>query len=183
MKRPMTVPKRPMTVTSRSVTLRDFAIFQLKLALDGFKDMIVFTLSIVAIVLDFIAGRGERPRLFYSVMRTSERFDAWLNLHGTIQKLDESGGEDGLFGASDAGSDSLIGQIEQLVRGGDEPRGRKGSAHSSPDEPRTGSNAPRTESNEPRTESNEPHTESNEPPAYARQPSGASAAASERPRP
>lgn len=111
-----------MTVTSRSVTLRDFTIFQLKLALDGLKDMVVFTLSIAAVVIDFLSGRGQRPRLFYSVMRVSERFDAWLNLHGTIERLDETGGEDGLFGASEAGSDSLIGQIEQLVRGGDARR-------------------------------------------------------------
>lgn len=114
-----------MTVTSRSVTLRDFAIFQLKLALDGLKDLVVFQLSIGAVILDFIAGRGKRPRLFYSVMRVSERFDAWLNLHGAMQRLDEDNSEDGLFGASEAGSDSLIGQIEQLVRGGDEPRSKR----------------------------------------------------------
>ena len=112
----------PMTVTSRGVTLRDFAIFQLKLALDGLKDVAVFQVSIVAVVLDFIAGRGRRPRLFYSVVRWSEHFDAWLNLHGVMQRLDEGDTDDGLFGASEAGSDSLIGQIEQLVRGGDEPR-------------------------------------------------------------
>ena len=111
-----------MMVTSRRVTLRDFTIFQLKLALDGFKDVVVFGLSIAAIVLDFIAGRGQRPRLFYSVVRISERFDAWLNLHSAVQRLYESESEDGLFGGSEAGSDTLIGQIEQLVRGGDEPK-------------------------------------------------------------
>ena len=36
--------------------------------------------------------------------------------------MEESGTDDGLFGASTAGDDSLVGQIEQLVRGGDEPR-------------------------------------------------------------
>lgn len=113
--------KRPMRVTSRKVTLRDFGIFQLKLALDGLKDVVVFQVSIVAVVLDFIAGRGERPRLFYSVVRASERFDAWLNLHGAIRCLDEVGSEDGLFGVSEAGSDTLLGQIERLARGGDEP--------------------------------------------------------------
>jgi hypothetical protein len=113
---------KPMMVTSRRVTLRDFMIFQLKLSLDGFKDMVVFGLSIGAIVLDFIAGRGRRPRLFYSVVRLSERFDAWLNLHAAVQQLYETESDDGLFGGSEAGSDTLIGQIEQLVRGGDEPK-------------------------------------------------------------
>lgn len=111
-----------MMMASRAVTLRDFAIFQIKLAVDGFKDMVVFGLSIGAILLDFISGRGRRPRLFYSVVRVSERFDAWLNLHGVVQRLDETQSPDGFFGASEAGADSLIGQIEQLVRGGDQPR-------------------------------------------------------------
>lgn len=112
---------KPMTVTSRKVTLRDFVIFQLKLALDGLKDLVIFNVSIVAIVMDFISGRGQRPRLFYSVVRGSERFDKWLNLHGVMERLDEGDTSDGFFGASEAGADSLIGQIEKLVRGGDEP--------------------------------------------------------------
>jgi len=113
-----------MVVESRSVTLRDFLIFQLKLWLDGIKDLVVSVVSVIAIVLDLIAGRGKRPRLFYSVVRVSERFDAWLNLHGVVKRLEETGSEDGFFGASDAGADSLIGQIEELVRGGDKPKGK-----------------------------------------------------------
>jgi hypothetical protein len=115
--------KAPLAVASRDVTLRDFLIFQLKLALDGGKDFIAFNLSIVAILLDFIAGRGKRPRLFYSVVRMSERFDKWLNLHGVIERMDEEGADDGLLGAIDVGDDNLIVQIEQMVRGGDGSRG------------------------------------------------------------
>lgn len=117
-------------MADRSVTLRDFLIFQLKLVLDGGKDTVVFFVSIVAMVLDFISGRGRRPRLFYSVMRMSERFDLWLNLHGMVERIEKGEGEseDGLFGVSEAGADSLIGQIEQLVRGGDTPRRRRGQA-------------------------------------------------------
>jgi len=114
----------PMTVTDRGVTLRDFAIFQVKLLLDGSKDFFAFWLSIGAILLDFIAGRGRRPRLFYSVVRASERFDQWLNLHSVIEQMDRTGSDDGLFGASEAGSDTFIGQVERVVRGGDEERKR-----------------------------------------------------------
>lgn len=112
----------PMTVASRGVTLRDFAIFQLKLLLDGAKDFVAIWLSVGAIVLDFVSGRGKRPRLFYSVVRASERFDRWINLHSVIETMDESETDDGLFGASRAGDDTLVGQIEALFRGGDEPR-------------------------------------------------------------
>lgn len=114
-----------MTVATRGVTVRDFFIFQLKLVIDGLKDLAIIQISIGAIVLDILAGRGRRPRLFYSVLKLSERFDNWLNLHGVSEQLDDPDNEDGLFGASAAGSDTLLGKLEQLVRGGDEPRGRK----------------------------------------------------------
>jgi hypothetical protein len=37
--------------------------------------------------------------------------------------VDEGETDDGMFGASTVGDDTLIDQIEQLVRGGDEPKG------------------------------------------------------------
>lgn len=116
-----------MLQAKRSVMLRDLVIFLVKLAIDGLKDLVLMNLALGAALLDLVSGGGTRPRLFYSVLRLSERFDLWLNLNGAVEKM-ESGeaGEDGLFGASAAGSDSLLGQIEELVRGGDVPRKRRG---------------------------------------------------------
>jgi hypothetical protein len=115
---------KPMTVTSRNVTFRDFAIFQLKLAMDGGKDFVAFWLSIVAITLDFIQGRGKKPRLFYSVVRGSERFDKWLNLHSVVQRMDEGDANDGLFDGVEPDEDSLMTEIDQLRR---RHRGTKGT--------------------------------------------------------
>lgn len=111
------MPNKPMTVMSRSVTLRDFGIFQAKLFLDGMKDLVAFNLSIVAIVLDFISGRGKRPRLFYSVVRASERFDRWLNLHSVVTRMDERLSDEGLFGGADEDDDTIVGEIERLIKG------------------------------------------------------------------
>ena len=101
------------------VSVRDFAIFQLKLLIDGAKDGAVFAMSFVAFGIDLVFRRHGRRRIFYQVMRVSERFDLWLNLHGATEGAEED--VDGLFGGSEAGSDPLLGQIEQMVRGGDEP--------------------------------------------------------------
>ncbi len=111
---------KPMTVTSREVTLRDFAIFQLKLAVDGTKDFVAFWFSIVAIILDVIAGRGRRPRLFYSVVRASDRFDKWIDLHSAVHRMDELERDDDASSGSEAVADPLISQIEALARGGEE---------------------------------------------------------------
>jgi|TARA_B110000116_G_scaffold69900_1_gene60462 hypothetical protein len=106
---------QPMTVTSRNATVRDFAIFQVKLALDGMKDLVAFNLSIVALILDFISGRGRRPRLFYSVVRGSRRFDKWLNLHSVVDEIDRLAEEDRFIGEG-AEEGSLALEIERLVK-------------------------------------------------------------------
>lgn len=112
---------KPMTVADRGVTLRDFIIFQIKLVLDGMKDFLAIWLSTGAIILDIIAGQGKRPRLFYSVVRASERFDRWINLHGVLEEMDATRSDDGLFGGSRAGDDSFVGRLEKVVRGEEEP--------------------------------------------------------------
>ena len=105
----------PMT----RVSVRDFAIFQLKLLIDGLKDGAVFTMSFVAFGMDLVFRRHGRRRWFYKMMRVSEKFDLWLNLYGATEGAESDA--DGLFGQSEAGSDTMLGQIEQMVRGGDEP--------------------------------------------------------------
>jgi len=111
---------------TRGVVLRDFAIFQVKLLLDGAKDVVLSALCLGALVLDMLSGGGRRPRLFYKVLGMSERFDLWLNLSGAVTRLEnEDLDDDGLFGASESGSDTLLGRVEELVRGGDVPRRRR----------------------------------------------------------
>ncbi len=100
-------------------------MFQLKLLLDGAIDFAAIWLSVGAIIVDFLAGRGRRPRLFYSVVRMSERADKWLNLYGVVQRMDEVAAEDGLFGGtSDPEEDDLVSEIERLVRRRDDVEGR-----------------------------------------------------------
>ncbi|NJD20490.1 MAG: hypothetical protein FIA95_14565, partial [Gemmatimonadetes bacterium] len=103
----MAMKKRPMVMATRGVTLRDYVIFQIKLWLDGFKGLTVIILSTGALVLDFIAGQGRRPRLFYTVVRASERFDRWLNLYAAVERLEAGESDDGLFGASTAAVPAL----------------------------------------------------------------------------
>lgn len=105
----------PIVGRGHRVLLRDFLIFQLKLVLDGLKDVLLLQLSILAVVFDLLFGRRGRPLLFYNVLRLSERFDLWLNLHGPAEDAERS--DEGLFGASASGSSSLIGKLEQIITG------------------------------------------------------------------
>ncbi|HEX2187982.1 MAG TPA: hypothetical protein VHG51_03740 [Longimicrobiaceae bacterium] len=106
-------------VPSRGALLRDVLIFQVKLGLDGLKDLVLSPASIAAAVVDFVF----RTRLFYVVLRVGERFDLWLNLFGAAQRAGRE--REGLFGASRAGDPTLLGQLERLG-GGEPPASRPG---------------------------------------------------------
>lgn len=99
----------------RYVVFRDLAIFQIKLFLEGLKDILVSQLSIGAAALDLLFPTGRRGQRFYAVMRAAERFDNWLSLYGATERAAES--DDGLFGVSRAGSDSMLGKLEEIVIG------------------------------------------------------------------
>jgi hypothetical protein len=112
---------RAMTVTNRTrwVILRDLLIFQVKLVLDGGKDIVLAPVSLLAVALDLFFPGGRPGHRFYAVMRVGERFDRWLSLFSAADKATAL--EDGLFGASRAGSRSLLGQLEAIVLGHEEP--------------------------------------------------------------
>ncbi len=100
------------------VIVRDLLLFQLKLFLDGIIDVTLFPLSIGAAIVEILFGGERRGRFFYAILRLGEKADLWLNLYGASRHADA----DGLFGGSKAGSDTLLGEIEQRIRGGDDPR-------------------------------------------------------------
>jgi hypothetical protein len=105
-------------VHSRKVVLRDLAIFHLKTLMDGAKGIALVWVATAAAAVD-VFFPGERPgRFFYRVMRLGEKADSWLNLYGAAETATAE--EDGLFGRSLAGTHTLLGRLEQIVRGGTE---------------------------------------------------------------
>jgi len=90
--------------------VRDIVVFQIKLALDGLRDLMFSPLSIAAGVIDLITG-GRRPgRYFYQLLALGGRTEGWINLFGAPnlpgrQELSASGQT----------VDTFVKQIEGLV--------------------------------------------------------------------
>ena len=103
-----------MVAAKKGTLVRDLLIFQLKLVLDGVKGVILIQVSLFAAVFDLLFGRPGRPLVFYNVLRLSEKIDLWLNLYGASRRAEED--EDGLFGTSPAGADTMLGKLEELVK-------------------------------------------------------------------
>lgn len=105
---------------SKRVVLRDLMIFQLKLIMDGMKDIVLSPVSALAAGIDILFPGPQTGHRFYMVMAIGEKFDRWLNLFGAADSA--SAETDGLFGASRAGSSTLLGELEAIVIGRDEPQ-------------------------------------------------------------
>lgn len=101
---------------SKAVLLRDLMIFQVKLVLDGLKDVVLMPLTIGAAAVDIVFPGKVPGHRFYAVMSLGERFDRWLNLFSASDRADAS--KDGLFREGRRGAGGMIGEIETLVFGG-----------------------------------------------------------------
>ncbi|CAN5718872.1 hypothetical protein BH23GEM8_BH23GEM8_11790 [soil metagenome] len=99
----------------RHILIRDLLIFQLKLTMDGLKDLLLSPLSVGAGVIDILLGPSKHGYRLYSVLRFGEKYDLWLNLFGAA-RVAERGGE-GLFGGSEPGDGTLVGKLEELSSG------------------------------------------------------------------
>jgi hypothetical protein len=70
----------------RSLLIRDLLVFNLKLWMDGLKDILLAPLSVGAGIMDIMSGNRGPGARFYSIVRLGERFDLWLNLYGAANR-------------------------------------------------------------------------------------------------
>lgn len=82
---PAPSPSTPDRPPSKGIIVRDLLLFQMKLWLDGLKDVVLSPLSIGAVLIDMLRG-SERQSLFYRVLQWGEQFDRWLNLYNASQR-------------------------------------------------------------------------------------------------
>ena len=103
--------------TGRAKVLWDVFVFQLKLSLDGMRDIILSPISIGAALFGVIAG-GDRPDQYLRrVMRFGRRSEIWINLfnyrHGSATDEFLKPLEDKIF--SELRSDSWVGRANSSM--------------------------------------------------------------------
>ncbi len=63
--------------------VRNLAVFQLKLLIDGLKDLVLSPVALVAGLIGLLAERDRPEQHFEQVMQLGHSFDRWLDLFGT----------------------------------------------------------------------------------------------------
>jgi hypothetical protein len=67
---------------NRWTLVRDVCIFQVKLGLDAFRDLLLSPVSIACALYDLIKGHDQSVSSFYKLMALGHKSDSWLNLFG-----------------------------------------------------------------------------------------------------
>ena len=98
---------------TRWVLLRDVAVFQVKLVLDGLKDILLSPVSLGAAALSLFNKEGETGRQFYEVLHTARRLEDWLNKYGDADRIPAPGSAVKQDGES---IDATIARLEELVK-------------------------------------------------------------------
>lgn len=87
---------------------RDVVVFQVKLVVDGLRDLLLSPLSIGAALIDLLIPGDDGGKRFYSVVRFGRRTEQWINLFGAADAIDPE--------APPQGVDVLLNDLEALAR-------------------------------------------------------------------
>ena len=86
--------------SKRGALVRDAVVFQLKLMADGFRDLVLLPLSLIAALVGLVRGGDEPEREFVQVLKLGRRSEIWINLfgrHGTPGHANAIASIDALF--------------------------------------------------------------------------------------
>ncbi len=94
--------------------IRDVAVFQFKLVVDGLRDLVLVPVSLVAGLLSLVTGREGAPgEQFYRVLDAGKQSELWIDLFGALRNAPESLDVSVRF--PDAGMDEILDGIEAFV--------------------------------------------------------------------
>jgi hypothetical protein len=90
--------------------LRDLGVFQLKLVVDGLRDLILVPTSLIAGIVSRAKGEGGRPGLqFYHLLGFGQQTERWINLFGAVENSPGKLDRPTPFGEGDI--DDLVGKF------------------------------------------------------------------------
>lgn len=94
--------------------LRDLGVLQVKLIVDGLRDLILVPASLVAGIISLASGKDGRPGLqFYHLLAWGKESETWINLFGAVANSPEKIETPQPFGDQDI--DDIVRRLESFV--------------------------------------------------------------------
>jgi len=94
--------------SKRGTLFRNTVIFQLKLIADGFRDLLLVPISLIASLIGLLRGGDEPDREFNQVLEVGRESERWINLFGTHEQPDDA--------TPAASIDALFSKVEETLK-------------------------------------------------------------------
>jgi hypothetical protein len=108
------LPESENDPSGRWTLLRDIAVLQVKLIVDGLRDLILVPASLIAGIVSLASSANGRPGdQFYQLLGIGKQSERWIDLFGALRNAppDVHGFEE----FPDTGIDDLVGRLETFI--------------------------------------------------------------------
>jgi hypothetical protein len=107
-------PQEEQHYPDRWTLLRDMAVLQVKLIVDGFRDLVLVPASLVAGIASIVTGTKERPGpQFYQLIGVGKQSERWINLFKAYEHAPDEVKQEYSFGTPNM--DELVDRFESFV--------------------------------------------------------------------
>jgi len=94
--------------------IRDIAVLQVKLIVDGVRDLILVPASLIAGIVSLAKTKDGQPGTeFYRLVSVGSQSERWINLFGALKNAPADLAEELHFG--DADIDAIVSRVESFV--------------------------------------------------------------------
>jgi len=108
------LPETKADLPDRWALIRDVAVFQVKLLVDGLRDLALVPLSLVAGIMSLVSGEDRVPGTqFYRLLGAGKQSERWINLFGALTNAPPDLEQPLPF--PDTDMDEIVGKIEAFV--------------------------------------------------------------------
>ena len=94
--------------SKRGVLVRNTVVFQLKLMADGFRDLLLLPVSLIATIIGLLRGGDEPEREFNQVIEVGRESEQWINLFGNHEVSENANAV--------ASMDTLFAKVEESLK-------------------------------------------------------------------
>jgi len=105
---------QPAAGPDRATLIRDVAVFQVKLIVDGFRDLLLVPASLIAGLISLFGSNKNGGHGFYDLLRLGRKSERYINLFGALENAPESNNP--IHADSPEDIDRMVERVEGFVR-------------------------------------------------------------------
>lgn len=97
----------------RWTLIRDVSVLQVKLVVDGLRDLILVPVSLIAGLISLLKGDHQSTNEFYELLRMGRRSERWINLFGAAERVPATRLDEDKAAINDI--DELVTRVESFI--------------------------------------------------------------------